>query len=546
MRSEDSATVANRQFAKTCAGAECGASSFWLLQRENDLLQGIEPSLNDQSGAMLTTEPDDSCDCSTSCSPDGPPDGPEGPPGPPDWNPPPMTPAWSWWWLWLFEQSIDPDFGGPPDPEPDPSPDPTKPWMPPGYWARAMAGMLNHQFGVMPKGHSLATRSQFAGTPGFGVASTGTLVGQSLSTFVGGVGFGIAPKGTSLGSNLPAVIGASGFGSWLPGQMGNAPKRPVAPRPGGGSSDDGISYVQDFETLVWESTSSTSKCPGTDCAKAMEVTRKQNAVNAAQCLWKVLWHDGKPWRGYNPHARLGEAPLDPLHGLGRTVEQAVQKVGGSYITLRRELERRCRNFQARRYAASREILEWLAPKQEAELARAKRVWNWIRDLPTCPKTEIELWRLAENGVRRKGHRFCRDTKSVLHGNARCYRSVPPKRGGAGQQCCYDPNSERLIVDDKRAGTPDKVASAIGTKRGRYGEIACEYDDGDLMDAHAERDAVRSFVQHMATFGVSGTSPTEYFATDWPPSGSDFERYIREVALGARRPLDKRGLNLQLR
>ena len=181
-----------------------------------------------------------------------------------------------------------------------------------------------------------------------------------------------------------------------------------------------------------------------------------------------------------------------------------------------------------------------ATPRSIELARAIRVWEWVRHLPQCPPTRAEMDELVANRTRVRGHRFCIDTKDELHSPSECFRSISA-RGWTGQQCCYYGGG--LVTRDASAGTPDRVSLVVGVGEDGLCENAMPIE-GEYW-GHAFDDRVLEWLLYQKSYGLVGISPEEYFMV-LPPSRSDYERYIREVAEGLREPLYYGGLDLALR
>jgi hypothetical protein len=131
------------------------------------------------------------------------------------------------WWLFLLQLylaqfspffPLTPRSRGKDDPDPDPGPGALGLRLRNPLWAQYGPA----PFGVFPYPSGYFFGGEIAGTPGFGVAAPGTLVGQSYSAFMGTLGFGI--------TSPFAMSGAQGFGIPVAAPPPGGGKKPQAPQ----------------------------------------------------------------------------------------------------------------------------------------------------------------------------------------------------------------------------------------------------------------------------------------------------------------------------
>jgi len=289
-------------------------------------------------------------------------------------------------------------------------------------------------------------------------------------------------------------------------------------------------------------------CATMTCREAVEHTQTwPSDEDAARCLWQA---------GLTDVTTIGRSIIE---GLGRSPASGASRlawkshkssdISRGWSALREELTRRClasrtiadRARERERRTQERERQEArrrYANRKRVELERARRLWSWLRLLPECPETRERMIEIVQRGQRPQGWRFCIDTKDDLHQpHAECFRTIPRMPGAnPGQQCCYDTRSGGLITRDSRAGTPDRV-SVVLAKNVRTNECIYAAMFSRRWRGHGWQDSV-------VGFSVGSVSPEEYFM-ERPPSRSDYERYVQEVAEGEREPFDYSDLSFEL-
>ena len=205
-----------------------------------------------------------------------------------------------------------------PAPMPDVDPPPLPPSTPrslPGLWARMLRGTL---FGIRAKGTLVGqSGSQFAGSSGVGVHPMGALVGQVVSTFVGTMGFGI----TGRMSTPASVLGNRGYGVAPTGtRLGQAQSY------GSGSGVDGL---ETSEGPGQEDGSPAALFASVPLLSLGNPWRKKGKIVETRCGPDVTrWLESEFERYYKWFEKYEEAAkLDPLTLTAWSVAKAVDVMG---------------------------------------------------------------------------------------------------------------------------------------------------------------------------------------------------------------------------